>query len=260
MASTDWSNVPGKDWATLTKGTERKIYVPGVGWQFPATINKKRAEKGLPPIKDPGQPQKPRSTPTPTPSPTPAPSPTPSPTPAPSPTPSPTPAPTPTPSPSRPTSSASASTAEKIKGGLETYKKQVSAGDVKGAEATGKATWALANPKLAAAAAERERTRGTSATTNPLMKDMKSKLTAPMKESYDAFDIVLEYLLSTGHADTIDEALYIMMKMDSEFIQNIVENVSDEPKLKPGSGLGGGKPTYEKGKEPIKTGAKLPPV
>ena len=55
------------------------------------------------------------------------------------------------------------------------------------------------------------------------MKDMKTKLTAPMKESYDAFDIVLEYLLSTGHADTIDEASYIMMKMDSEFIQNIVE-------------------------------------
>jgi hypothetical protein len=41
------------------------------------------------------------------------------------------------------------------------------------------ATWAKANPKLAAAAAERERTRGTSATTNPLMKDMKSRLPAP---------------------------------------------------------------------------------
>ena len=36
------------------------------------------------------------------------------------------------------------------------------------------------------------------------------------------------------------------------------ESVSNEPKLKPGSGLGGGKPTYEKGKEPKPTGAKLP--
>ena len=39
--------------------------------------------------------------------------------------------------------------------------------------------WAKANPKLAAAKAERDRTRGTSATTNPLMKDMKSNLPAP---------------------------------------------------------------------------------
>lgn len=43
--------------------------------------------------------------------------------------------------------------------------------------------WAAANPKLAAAAAERERTRGTSSTTNPLMKDMKSNLPAPSSPS-----------------------------------------------------------------------------
>jgi hypothetical protein len=36
------------------------------------------------------------------------------------------------------------------------------------------------------------------------------------------------------------------------------ESISNEPKLKPGSGLGGGKPVYEKGKEPKPTGAKLP--
>jgi hypothetical protein len=41
------------------------------------------------------------------------------------------------------------------------------------------ATFSKANPKLAAASAERDRTRGTSATTNPLMKDMKSRLPAP---------------------------------------------------------------------------------
>ena len=44
-------------------------------------------------------------------------------------------------------------------------------------------TWAKANPKLAAASAERDRTRGTSATTNPLMKDMKSRLPAPKTPS-----------------------------------------------------------------------------
>ena len=45
------------------------------------------------------------------------------------------------------------------------------------------ATWAKANPKLAAAAAERERTRGTSASTNPLMKGFKSKLPSPAPSS-----------------------------------------------------------------------------
>jgi hypothetical protein len=43
--------------------------------------------------------------------------------------------------------------------------------------------WAAANPKLAAAAAERSRTRGTSATTNPQMADLKSRLPAPSSPS-----------------------------------------------------------------------------
>jgi len=38
---------------------------------------------------------------------------------------------------------------------------------------------------------------------------------------YDAYDLVLEYLLSEGHVETLDEALYVMMEMDSETIQNI---------------------------------------
>jgi len=39
----------------------------------------------------------------------------------------------------------------------------------------------------------------------------------------EPYDLVLEYLLSEGHADTLDEANYIMLKMDSENIQKIVE-------------------------------------
>jgi len=218
----------------------------------------------------------------------------------------------PTSTPSKPISSASASTAEKIKGGSEVYKRQIKMGDIKGAEATGKATWALANPKLAAAAAERERTRGTSSTTNPQMAGLKdrlpaaktipsatstpppkvktdtavertqsvsqpaiksieaevkkkniptfntSKMTTTLKQSYeyDAYDLVLEYLLSTGHAETVIEAAYIMMEMDTEFIQSIVENVEKGPIL-PGEK---GKRVYPKGQEPKPTGAKLPPV
>ena len=164
--------------------------------------------------------------------------------------------------------------------------------------------WAKANPKLAAAKAERDRTRGTSATTNPLMKDMKSSLPAPAPKSappsstlksatdsaskpsafkpattavassttdkgvvpatnaiaakpkpvtpnpsatstkpgdgkpykdgplwdsyqYDAYDLVLEYLLSQGHAETVAEAQYLMIEMDSEMIGEIVEGIAD---------------------------------
>jgi hypothetical protein len=151
--------------------------------------------------------------------------------------------------------------------------------------------WAKANPKLAAAKAERDRTRGTSATTNPLMKDMKSSLPAPAPKSappsstlksattaaskpsafkpattavassttdkgavpatnaiaaapkpkpmvptrmplaqsfeYDAYDLVLEYLLSQGHAETVAEAQYLMTEMDAEMIGGIVEGIAD---------------------------------
>ena len=152
--------------------------------------------------------------------------------------------------------------------------------------------WAKANPKLAAAKAERDRTRGTSATTNPLMKDMKSSLPAPAPKSappsstlksatdsaskpsafkpattavassttdkgvvpasnaiaaapkpkpmvptrmplaqsfeYDAYDLVLEYLLSQGHAENVAEAQYLMTEMDAEMIGDIVEEALSE--------------------------------
>ena len=38
----------------------------------------------------------------------------------------------------------------------------------------------------------------------------------------EAYDVVLDYLLSEGHADTVDEANYVMMQMSDEHIQNIV--------------------------------------
>jgi|688.fasta_scaffold34183_5 hypothetical protein len=140
--------------------------------------------------------------------------------------------------------------------------------------------WRKSNTKLAAAADERARIRGTAQTDNPLMKDMRSRLPVtptvqapavkdlglgqqslsqnqyagrspepkiqvskdavmnktaetisknplpkkkeePVKK--EAYDIVLDYLLSEGHADTLSEAHYVMMQMDAEHIQNIVE-------------------------------------
>ena len=38
----------------------------------------------------------------------------------------------------------------------------------------------------------------------------------------EAYDVVLDYLLSEGHAETVEEAHYIMIQMDAEHIQEIV--------------------------------------
>jgi len=115
--------------------------------------------------------------------------------------------------------------------------------------------WEIANPGLAAARREREAIRGTSETDNPLMTGLRSAMPSPstaldpkafkadlakskIKPSAysslldnprrmkftDSYDLVLDYLLSEGHADTVEEAHYIMMQLDSEYIQSIVEN------------------------------------
>ena len=83
--------------------------------------------------------------------------------------------------------------------------------------------------------------------------EVKFESTNIAKEPYD---LILEYLLENGHADTIDEANYIMLKLDSQSIQTIVENVQGGPIL-PGEK---GKKVYPKGKEPKPTGAQLPKV
>ena len=103
--------------------------------------------------------------------------------------------------------------------------------------------WAAANPKLAAAKAERERTRGTSATTNPLMKDMKSSLPAPSTPSpstattgfnlakkgvnlaadVDIFDLVVGHLLDEGYAETEQNAIVMMANMSEEWRDSILE-------------------------------------
>lgn len=44
-----------------------------------------------------------------------------------------------------------------------------------------------------------------------------------VKEQHDAYDIVLEYLLSQGHVDTLDEAHYVMIEMPAETIRGIIE-------------------------------------
>ena len=122
------------------------------------------------------------------------------------------------------------------------------------------AAFAKANPKLAARQAERDRTRGTNQTTNPLMKDMKAGLPDPkpkasaasnavkssekkqsrldkalsgvtaVKKGEDtkkeSYDIVLDYLISEGHAESVEEAHYIMLRLEADHVQEIVESAS----------------------------------
>lgn len=46
------------------------------------------------------------------------------------------------------------------------------------------------------------------------------------REGVDAYDLILDYLLENGHADTVDEAHYVMLEMDSKTIQSIVEVIT----------------------------------
>ena len=62
------------------------------------------------------------------------------------------------------------------------------------------------------------------------------KVKSPMDmrgESYDAYDMVLEYLLSTEQVATIEEANYVMVEMDAETIQDIVAEGIGQLKVLP---------------------------
>ena len=85
--------------------------------------------------------------------------------------------------------------------------------------------------------------------TDTIYRQMKKKYN---KESYD---VVLEYLLSEGHAETLEEANYVMMQMTSEHLKDIVEAyvVTNADKM-------GNTPAYQgllKGKKNQVTGKPL---
>ena len=54
-------------------------------------------------------------------------------------------------------------------------------------------------------------------------KKKKESEASTQKESYEPYDVILEYLMNGGHADTIEEAHYIMMEMDSSAVRMIME-------------------------------------
>ena len=218
-----WSNVPaGKTkYDRLTRGGVTKFWSPGLlglggSYQTAATLNAQRQKEGLKPIdftkigvpkSKPAQP--PASRP---PAATPPASRPPAATPPASRPPAATPvAPKPAPVPFGKTMPAPASAA------LDKYKINKD--------------WAAANPRLAQAQVKRaeQRASGKSAfdpefrksTINPILYKP-GALKAEETMTKDSYDLVLEYLLSNGHADTILEAQYVMMQMSTEHIQSII--------------------------------------
>ncbi len=53
------------------------------------------------------------------------------------------------------------------------------------------------------------------------------KAASSMKESYEPYEVLLEYLMSGGHADTIEEAHYIMLEMDASAVRAVMEEYED---------------------------------
>lgn len=76
------------------------------------------------------------------------------------------------------------------------------------------------------------------------MEQQKNAMTT--KESYEPYDIVLDYLFDNGHVDSLEEAHYVMLEMDAEVIQGIVEQMSGGPTDSMGDAS---KPTWNKGQK-----------
>lgn len=75
-------------------------------------------------------------------------------------------------------------------------------------------------PAGTALAAEQERRR------KKVEQDLKNAASS-MKESYEPYEVLLEYLMSGGHADTIEEAHYIMLEMDASAVRAVMEEYED---------------------------------
>ena len=78
------------------------------------------------------------------------------------------------------------------------------------------------NPRAGSYAAELKRTTDAlSSNFGALPKGTIKPAAQRMKK--EAYDLVLDYLLSEGHVDTVEEAHYVMLQMTSEHVQDIVE-------------------------------------
>ena len=78
---------------------------------------------------------------------------------------------------------------------------------------------------------------------------MEKEFEIPESNQFDAYDLVLDYLLSSEQVATIEEANYVMTEMDAETIQGIVEEQKKTLTEKPGDGYIG--PKFLNIKNPI---------
>lgn len=151
----------------------------------------------------------PRSGSAPTPAPTPAPKPAPAPAAKPASSPSATkstPAPTKAPTPTEPKAPSIKKDVEDIKQ-MQQRSKQRQGAEMGGPEGPGTINKSSVESDIKAAQ-EREKKKAASATKT---------------ESYDVYDVILEYLFDNGHVETVEEAHYVMMEMDTETIAAIIE-------------------------------------
>ena len=112
----------------------------------------------------------------------------------------------------------------------------------------GKDGYSTAN-KFTAELMRRTANTGKDFSGNPLYGNKKDKTNIKSSYEYDAYDLVLEYLLSSEQAATIEEANYVMTEMDAETIQGIVEEQKKTLTEKPGDGYIG--PKFLNIKNPI---------
>ena len=102
---------------------------------------------------------------------------------------------------------------------------------VKKAEDYGKAQWAKLYPELAKKVKSDGTQKGTgqskmekdAAELRAMQKASQERQEADKKKvKKEAYEVILDYLISEGHADTVEEAHYVMMQMDAENIQSII--------------------------------------
>ena len=54
-------------------------------------------------------------------------------------------------------------------------------------------------------------------------KSITAQKASGLRDEYEPYDLVLDYVLSEGHADTVEEAHYVMMQMDEDTIRTIIK-------------------------------------
>ena len=58
-------------------------------------------------------------------------------------------------------------------------------------------------------------------------KSITAQKASNLRDEYEPYDVVLDYVLSEGHADTVEEAHYVMTQMDEEAIKAIINEIDN---------------------------------